>query len=144
MRSRAVLAVIVIGVLLTSVVAAMAAEQPKVPAIPGITAEDTHPNGCTDCHRKVSPDKDYSLPTEIANMVKAGTHPKVSERMMKDLPKQCLTCHKPDSKHPFAQVMHKAHLTGGAENHFISNYQGQCMNCHQLDPKTGSISVKGL
>lgn len=144
MRGRWVIAVLVVGLALSSVVAAVAAEQAAVPAIPGITAEDTRPNGCTDCHRKVSPDRDYSLAAEIAAMVKAGTHPRVSDRLMQDLPKQCTTCHKPDSKVPFGEVMHKAHLVGGAENHFITNYQGQCMNCHKLDPQTGSITVKGL
>lgn len=144
MRNRTVVALLIAGLMLSSVVAALAAEQGKVPEIPGITAKDTTPNGCSDCHRKVSPDRDYSLAAEIAAMVKAGTHPKVPDRMLQDLPKQCVTCHKPDSKHPFGAVLHKAHLVGGADNHFITHYQGQCTYCHSLDPQTGSIKVKGL
>lgn len=144
MRGRAMVALLIVGLALSSVVAAVAAEQAKVPEIPGITAADPRPNGCTDCHRKVSANQDYSLAAEIARMVQAGTHPKVSERMLQDLPKQCITCHKPDSKQPFGQSMHKAHLVGGAENHFITQYQGQCMYCHTFDPKTGSMGVKGL
>lgn len=144
MRTRWMVAMLIVGFALSSVVAAVAAEQATLPAIPGITAEDTHPNGCTDCHRKVSADRDYSLATEIANMVKEGRHPRVSDRMLQDLPKQCITCHKPDSKYPFGEIMHSAHLTGGADNHFITNYQGQCMHCHAMDPQTGSITVKGL
>ncbi|MEW6046077.1 MAG: cytochrome c3 family protein [Bacillota bacterium] len=144
MRGRVTVALVVVGLVLSSVAAALAAEQAKVPEIPGVTIQDPKPNGCNDCHRKVSPEKDYTLRTEIANMVKAGTHPKVSERLLQDLPKQCVTCHKPDSKQPFGEVLHKAHLVGGAENHFITAYQGQCMYCHSLDPGTGSMKVKGL
>ncbi len=129
---------------MASVMAATAADQPKVPEIPGITVADTKPNGCNDCHRKVDETRDYSLATEIKAMIQAGTHPKVSDRMLADLPKQCLSCHKPDGKQPFSEVLHKAHLTGGAENHFITNYQGQCTYCHKLDPETGRMSVKGL
>ena len=144
MRGRATVLLVIAGMVLGSFVAAMAAEQGKVPAIPGITTKDTTPNGCNDCHRKVSAERDHSLAAEIAAMVKEGRHPRVPDRMLQDLPKQCVTCHKPDSKYPMGAVMHKAHLVGGADNHFITNYQGQCMYCHSLDPKTGKIGVKGL
>lgn len=144
MRGRMMVALMVVGLLLFSVAAALAAEQPKVPQIPGVTASDSHPNGCNDCHRKVNEQTDRSLAAGIASMVKAGTHPKVSDRLMKDLPKQCVTCHKPDSKQPMGDVMHKAHLAGGADNHFITAYQGQCTECHAVDLKTGKITVKGL
>lgn len=129
---------------MASVMSATAADQPKVPEIPGITAADTKPNGCNDCHRKVDETRDYSLATTIKAMVEAKRHPRVTERMLADLPKQCVSCHKPDSKQPFSESLHKAHLTGGADNHFITNYQGQCMYCHKLDPGTGRMSVKGL
>lgn len=127
-----------------AVVAAMAAEAPEVPEIPGITVPDPKPGGCNDCHRKVDETRDYTLAAGLRAMIAAKTHPKVSERLMVELPKQCLTCHQEGGKHPFSEVLHRAHLVGGAKNPFITRYQGQCTYCHSLDPKTGKMTVKGL
>ncbi len=111
------------------------------PAIPGITVNDDRPNGCIDCHKKVSDAKDYSLPAEIKGMAKEGKHPDVAS-MIKG-PATCLTCHSDKSKNPLGNVLHKAHLTGDS-NHFVASYGAQCMNCHGLDKATGKMDVKGF
>jgi len=56
-------------------------------------------------------------------------------------PQTCLTgCHKRGSTiaPPFAQLMHAIHLVGGAQNKFLTTYQGECTHCHKLDQKTGA------
>lgn len=111
------------------------------PAIPGITVADDHPNGCVDCHKKVSDTKDYSLPAEIKAMAKDGKHPDVAS-MVKG-PADCLKCHGEKAKLPLGKILHEAHLTGD-DNHFITNYGGQCMYCHSLDKASGKMAVKGL
>ncbi|BAS26070.1 hypothetical protein [Limnochorda pilosa] len=106
--------------------------------IPGITVADDHPNGCVDCHK---PDSKYSLQAEVTNLADAGGHPDVASKMKE--PADCLMCHESDGRLPMGEIMHVAHLTGGAENHFISGYDGECMYCHSLGDD-GSIGVKGL
>jgi len=42
---------------------------------------------------------------------------------------------------PFAPLVRVIHLTGGAENHFMTIFQGECTHCHKLDVQTGAWSV---
>ena len=37
--------------------------------------------------------------------------------------------------------MHRIHLTGGDKNHYLTEFQGDCTNCHKLDQKTGAWSL---
>lgn len=105
----------------------------------GITADDQHPNGCVDCHVKVSDEKDYRMPAELKNIEK---HPPV-EKLVKVVPNDCLKCHKEGAKAgAFNQVIHEVHFSNPKENHFVSNYKGDCLNCHTLDMNTYKMSVK--
>lgn len=129
-----------LGALILSAGIVFGADNAK-PAIPGITVADDHPNGCVDCHKKISDTKDYSLPGEIKAMAKDGKHPDVSS-MVKG-PADCLKCHGEKAKLPLGSILHRAHLTGES-NHFVSSYNGQCMYCHKLDKATGELTVKGI
>ena len=150
--------------------AASLAEKPAAKAgppaarkIPGITAEDTHPNACIDCHVNHPEMKmDARLSTVIGGFTKQvdektlakakaasadpskikGKHPAV-DAAFKDIPNACLKCHKRDSKTapPFAHLAHAIHLVGGQENYFMTVYQGECTQCHKLDQKTGAWSI---
>ncbi|MFQ5834507.1 MAG: cytochrome c3 family protein [bacterium] len=141
-------------------------EQPKVPEIPGITVEDAKPQGCVDCHRKVSPERDYRLtvhaeewtkevPSELLKKAQAaappgvtmkGKHPEIGA-VITTIPKDCLTCHSEQTAKtigapPFVRLLHLIHLVGGEENHFVTNYQGQCTHCHSLNKATGEWTIK--
>lgn len=135
---------------------------PPPRAIPGITAEDPHPNGCVDCHVNMKElDMDVRISTLMAQWqagvepkllaaAKAaapdpekitGKHPKASTSG--EIPKSCLICHGAASKTapPFARLMHVVHLTGGEENLYMGYYQGDCTHCHKLDAKTGAWAI---
>lgn len=71
-----------------------------------------------------------------------GKHPSIG-KALESIPKACLDCHaKPSERAPaFAPLMHAIHLLGGADNGFMTVFQGECTHCHKLDPKTRSFSV---
>lgn len=96
-----------------------------------VAAVDKAPGGCTDCHKKVSDDKDYSLTASIA---KIEGHPQVSAENASD----CVQCHAEGSPLALSVVLHKVHLQG---EHYKENYGNSCLNCHDKDNK---MAVKGL
>lgn len=91
------------------------------------------PDACTSCHVKVSADKDYSLNGETKNI---KGHPTVTANTIQE----CMGCHKDKG---FDKVLHKAHLTGGDKNKFVTEYKGSCVQCHKLDAK-GQLAIPGL
>jgi hypothetical protein len=138
------------------------ASQPPLPDVPGITTPDLKPNACVDCH-KVYPGKfDGRLTVALQSWINKtddkllalaqstmppgikleGKHPDVS-KLVKVIPNDCLMCHGGHSKKvpAFKKLIHRIHLTGGKDNHFISHYQAQCTHCHKLDANTGTWSI---
>ncbi len=137
----------------------------EMPNIPGITVEDTRPNGCVDCHRK---DGSESSPLKL--LIKEWTKEVSSELLEKaraaapagvelkgkhadtvamtnTVPKDCLICHSKQSAKTMGapelgRLMHLIHLAGGEENEFITEYQGQCVHCHALNIETGELTIK--
>ena len=132
---------------------------PPARKIPGLTAPDTHPKGCVDCHIRYPEHKlDEPFSTLMAGwttkvdaglLKKAqaaapagvtlkGKHPQ-TPLGTKDIPRSCLGCHAKASKTapPFAQMIHLIHLTGGDQNRFLGVFQGECTLCHKLDTATG-------
>jgi hypothetical protein len=75
-----------------------------------------------------------------AGMTLTGIHPTASAT---DIPKSCLMCHNRASTMapPFARLLHRIHLTGGAESIYLSMFQGECTYCHKLDRSTGAWSI---
>lgn len=121
-------------------------EEATVPEIPGITVDDVHVNGCVDCHRKADPEKDYRISTNLRKLAEKGKHPDV-EDSTKTIPGDCLTCHSESAAkmmgtEPLASMLHRFHLLGGEENHFITNDRGRCTHCHALNKDTGEFSIK--
>lgn len=108
------------------------------PFLPGVTVTDEHPNGCVDCH-KVSGDNDYRLNVELANI---EGHPKI-DAIVKNAPQDCLMCHKEGAKAgPLSNIVHRDHYRNPNDNHFVSFYQGACLNCHSVSPGSGKMTVK--
>jgi hypothetical protein len=129
-----------------------------VRAIPGVTAADVFPTGCSGCHIN-RPDGDLRLSTLMKSWTNhvddallaklqaaapkgvtlKGKHPEVGFAY-KDVPKNCVTCHGPSSKiaAPFASMIHIIHLTGGEKNPFIAKFQGECTHCHKLNSTSGA------
>jgi hypothetical protein len=137
---------------------------PPARKIPGITAPDTHPAGCVDCHinyREMNLDARFStlmkgwtreVPAALlahargaapAGLTLKGRHPAVPAGAFTNIPGSCLVCHGKTSKvaPPFARMIHEVHLTGGDANHFLTMFQGECTLCHKLDRKTGAWAV---
>jgi hypothetical protein len=134
--------------------------QPPPPRpIPGLTAPDAFSGGCVDCHVNMPGMKmDTRLSVRMKvwragvdpvflEKVKAftpkgikltGKHPK-ADGSLADIPNGCLKCHSGTSRTapPFARLLHGLHLTGGATNHYLSQFLGECTHCHKLDVKTG-------
>ena len=110
-----------------------------VTPLAGITAKDEHPNGCVDCHVKVSDERDYRLNIELAHLEK---HPKI-DQIVKVAPADCLKCHKEGAKAgPLNLITHRSHYENPTENHFVSSYKGDCLNCHSLDMNTFKMGMK--
>ena len=110
-----------------------------IAALPGVTVDDDHPNGCVDCHVKVDEERDHRLNVGVKQFEK---HPPI-DKMVKKVPGDCMKCHKESSKAgAMSDVLHKAHFSKGKENHFVSHYNGECLNCHSIDLATGVMGVK--
>jgi hypothetical protein len=131
--------------------------------VPGITAEDSFPNACVDCHIYMKEqDHDVRLSTSMKTwagqvdpqvLQKArgvaprglqlrGTHP-VAPGWFADIPASCLGCHgKTSARAPeLGRLLHVLHLTGGADNPFMTIFQGECTHCHKFNPATGAWSI---
>ncbi len=143
-------------------------QEEEVPAIPGITSEDGHPNGCVDCHRVAGENRDYRMstaveewategaPEEVMEIAEAswpgveltGKHPDVAQFVQdQPMPDSCLTCHGEQGSMPLAEALHTYHFAGGGENHFVSSYDGRCLQCHTMNadtanPPTGAMGIK--
>ncbi|MGA2379619.1 MAG: hypothetical protein ABSG85_09945 [Spirochaetia bacterium] len=138
-RGRTVLC-LVVGLAIFGGAAALSAQSAGgTPFLPGVAAKDPFPNGCVDCHKDQGDGKDSTV---IAELAKINGHPKI-DKIVKVVPKDCLICHKGGPKPPsFNQAMHKVHFEKPAENPFVTEYKGACLNCHSLDFDTGEMSVK--
>lgn len=143
---------------------ATAAAPPAPRQIPGLTVADTHPGACVDCHvvyRDRGMDKRLSVALKkwtdgevergllaltrtsaLAGMAIKGRHPEAADSL-DDIPAACLDCHDDAAGKapPFSRLIHLVHLTGGAQNHFVSVFQGECTLCHKLDGRTGVWSI---
>ena len=133
------------------------------PAI-AVAAVDPYPNGCVSCHvADKAKGTDHRLSVALAKwsagkidagllaqarasapagLTLKGKHPS-AEDSLEDMPSGCLDCHSSDSKKapPFARLIHLVHLTGGANNAYVTTYKSDCMNCHKLSTKTGEWSM---
>lgn len=136
---------------------------PQARRIPGLTVEDAFPRACVDCHVNL-PDRGmdmristlmsrWTTAVEPALLARAqlvmppgvrlvGVHPRATSSLS-DIPAGCMDCHGGGaaSAPPFAGLLHVIHLTGGEENHFLTEFQGECTYCHKLDPTTGEWKV---
>jgi hypothetical protein len=133
------------------------------PAVAAV-AVDPYPNGCVSCH-VVDKAKgvDHRLSVALAKwtsgkvdaglLAKAkasapaglalkGKHPSAADSL-EDVPSGCLDCHGVDSKKapPFARLIHLVHLTGGANNAYVTTFKSDCMSCHKLSTQTGEWSM---
>ena len=71
-----------------------------------------------------------------------GKHPGPGTSLQ-NVPAGCVKCHGATSKiaPPMGPMMHVIHLTGGGENHFLREFQGECTHCHKFNAATGRWSV---
>jgi hypothetical protein len=131
---------------------------------PAAAVVDPYPNACVDCH-VVQKDKgsDQRLSVALKNwtagridagllakskasaptgLVLKGKHP-AAEDSLEDIPGACLDCHSGGSTKapPFGRLLHLVHLTGGANNTFVTSFKSDCTTCHKLDSKTGEWSL---
>ena len=127
------------------------------------SAADPFPMGCVSCHtvdktngadHRLSValtqwtlgkiDADLLAKSEASaaeGVTLKGKHPS-AEDSLDDSPNACLDCHDAGSKKapPFGRLLHLVHLTG-ADNEFVSRFEGDCTHCHKLDAKTGAWSM---
>ena len=154
----------VLGLPATAGSPATAGTGPGPRVVPGLTGEDTHPGACVDCHVDY-PERgtDARLSVRLARWTRGevdprllrqarasvppgaaseGRHPESSDSLG-DIPGACLECHGTDAREapPFARLIHLVHLEGGAQNHFMTVFQGECTLCHKLDARTGRWAV---
>jgi len=130
---------------------------------PSSAVSDPFPNACVDCHLSFP---ERGLDVRLSKILEAyreeaspkarlaaqrvasphlrlqGRHPDVTGSM-ESIPEACLTCHGQNepTAPPFAQLIHVLHLVGGEENHYVTEFQGDCRNCHKLDAAAGRLVV---
>ncbi len=168
MGKRAIHLIVVVSLILAvgSMFAAFSqGKEAEIPRIPGITVEDTRPNGCVDCHREDGSEKPAlktlikewteEVPSELLEKAQAaapagvelkGKHADIVA-MIANIPMDCLTCHsekmsKAINAPELARLMHLIHFAGGEENEFITEYEGQCVQCHTLNKETGELTIQ--
>lgn len=108
------------------------------PKLSGITADDSHPNGCVDCHAQRG-DQDLRLGTGLKYNPK---HPDMTGKV-NVVPQDCAMCHQPgEEAGALSAISHKAHYKNPTQNKFIMYYQGECLACHRLDMSTGIMKMK--
>lgn len=91
--------------------------------------------GCSGCHKKVAPDKDYTIPAELKQI---KNHPQPPANAA--YPKWCTGCHKDGAPlGSLAQVLHKPHLTGDT---YKKEFDTNCLGCHAV--VNGLPVAKGL
>ena len=121
------------------VVVLTASSQDTAPFLPGVTVTDEHPSGCIDCHRDAGDGGDYRLNVSLE---KIDEHPDITY-IVKTVPADCTMCHQQGTDAgPLSLITHKDHYRNPAENHFVTGYQGACLNCHTLDTATGEMGIK--
>ena len=71
-----------------------------------------------------------------------GRHPDAADAL-EDIPAACADCHSADSKKapPLAGMVHRIHLVGGDKNRFMTEFQGECTDCHKFDAAKGTWSM---
>lgn len=124
------------------------------PAKAVAAADDKSPNGCVDCHKGETDLLTVLLPLKTAvppafaelakkaapeGMTMKGKHPDVAAK--KNIPQDCLTCHKADSKMapPLNRLVHLSHLVGADK---FAKAGGTCVSCHKLNADTGAVTLK--
>ncbi len=123
MTVRFLSAVTIVVLLLGSIFLSMDRAYADSP-LPGINAEDKHPNGCVDCHVDAGGGNDYRINVELK---KVTDHPDVGA-MMNTLPKDCYMCHKQGgAANPINTITHKQHYANPGKNVFIAEYNGSCL-----------------
>lgn len=101
----------------------------------GVQKDPAGPEGCTGCHKKVSAEKDYSIPAELK---KIKGHPSLPASA--SVPKACTNCHKTGAKiGSLSAVIHKPHLAG---KFYPKEYDTNCLGCHSV--VDGMPRAKGL
>jgi len=165
MHGRLVRLLVILALGAPRVATAQEAQPPALPAIPGITADDHFPAACVSCHVPLPDGLDARLSALMAQwqvkvdsvlLAKAqaaapaglrleGRHPAASESLQ-SIPLGCLACHGRNATQapPFARLMHRIHLAGAEENHFLTMFGGECTYCHKLDPESGAWSIPSV
>lgn len=101
----------------------------------GTQKDPTGAEGCVGCHKKVAPDKDYSIPAELKRI---KGHPELPASAT--VPKACTNCHKAGAAvGSLSKVIHKPHLTGAA---YTKQFDTNCLGCHSVT--NGQPAAKGL
>ena len=136
---KAVSIIVMFAAVLTFTMAGSMLVAEDIAALPGVTVDDDYPNGCVDCHGKSNDGGQVLINAALKNVKK---HPPV-DKMVKKVPDDCLKCHKEGAKSgAMREFTHKTHFSKGKDSLFVSNYNGECLNCHSIDLGTGAISVK--
>ena len=161
---RQAIATVLAGLAVFALTARAAEVETPLPQIPGITSEDRFPRACVDCHvnmPEAGMDVRFSTlmrqwylqvgpallakvqGTMPASVRLSGRHPRLPETTFQDVPAQCMTCHGGALANvpSFGPMMHAIHLTGGAENHYLGIFRGECTNCHKFNSTNGRWTI---
>lgn len=104
--------------------------------LPGINAEDKHPQGCVDCHNNEG-DNDYRLNVSLKEV---ADHPAI-DSIVNTVPDDCNMCHGSYAS-KLNTITHTAHYANPDENSFVAYYNGQCLECHTINTATGETGIK--
>lgn len=102
-----------------------------------INIDDRFPAGCVDCHVEL-PDRDV----RIGPLLAGSGHPE-TDNHEKRIPDGCRTCHSEGGDgEALSAVLHRIHFGKGSDSHFVTEFGGNCLHCHEMDPASGRVTVK--
>lgn len=101
--------------------------------LPGITSNDSNPEGCVSCHKGSD---------TLKSMLDTLKHRKLDDTVVM-IPEDCKSCHsEEEGLESMAAIAHSMHYASGSKSDFVVKHQGSCLNCHALATGSGEVSVK--
>ena len=101
--------------------------------LPGITSDDTNPQGCVSCHKGE---------TSLKAMLAALKHRNIDDQVAV-IPDDCKDCHTADQGlDSMSMIGHSMHYAALSSSEFVTQHQGSCLHCHALATGTGEVTVK--
>jgi hypothetical protein len=103
---------------------------------------DNHDEGCVSCHVEgaATDGSDFRV-----NALLAKVGHKIGPEKTAQVPTGCNRCHAADDSGagtPLRKLIHSIHYEVPDQNRFMSQYEGNCRACHDMNASIGVATIK--